>query len=246
MRSGNPALSEDTFRKFRWRQNDLDSSMTLNGTVWKTAIMLALVVLSAFLTWMQPAGQWPVLTIFGALAGFVFALIIIFNQRTAPVLAPIYALLEGMAVGGISAITEGQYPGVVIPAVMLTFGTLGALLIAYTTRLIRPSENFKLGVVAATGAICLVYLADLFLGFFGINIPGIHEGGVLGITVSLVIVVVAALNLVLDFDFIEEGVKNRTPKYMEWYGAFGLIVTLVWLYLEVLRLLAKVQGGSKN
>jgi uncharacterized YccA/Bax inhibitor family protein len=153
----------------------------------------------------------------------------------------VYAALEGLALGGISALFEARYPGISVQAVMLTFGVFAALLFAYTSRLIRPSENFKLGVVAATGGIALVYLVSIGLSFFGITIPFLHDSGPIGILVSVVIVVIAALNLVLDFDFIETGVARGAPRYMEWYAAFGLLVTLVWLYLEMLRLLSKLR-----
>ena len=156
--------------------------------------------------------------------------------------APLYALAEGLFLGGVSSLFEARFPGIVMQAVLLTFGTLFALLMAYRSGLVRATENFKLGVVAATGGIALVYLATIVLGFFGIGIPYIHESGLVGIGFSLFVVVVAALNLVLDFDFIETGVEQGAPKYMEWYGAFGLMVTRVWLYIEFLRLLAKLQS----
>ena len=156
--------------------------------------------------------------------------------------SPAYALFQGLALGGISAIFEAQFPGIVIQAVGLTFGTLGCLLLAYRSGLIRATENFKLGVTAATGAIFVLYMISFVMGFFGSSIPFIHESGLLGIGFSLFVVVIAALNLVLDFDFIENAAEQGAPKFLEWYGAFGLIVTLVWLYLEILRLLAKLRG----
>jgi uncharacterized YccA/Bax inhibitor family protein len=155
--------------------------------------------------------------------------------------APIYAALEGLALGGISAVFESRYPGIVSQAVFLTFGTLAALLIAYRSGWIKATENFKLGVVAATGGIFFVYLISFVLSFFGVSIPLIHGSGVFGILFSLFVVVIAALNLVLDFDFIEQGAEQGAPKYMEWFAAFGLMVTLIWLYLEILRLLSKLQ-----
>jgi uncharacterized YccA/Bax inhibitor family protein len=155
--------------------------------------------------------------------------------------APLYAVLEGLFLGGISALYELKFQGIVIQAVALTFGTLAALLLAYKSRLIKVTENFKLGVVAATGGIALVYLISIGLGFFGIRMPYLHDSGPIGIGISVFIVIVAALNLVLDFDFIEQGAAQGAPKYMEWYAAFGLLVTLIWLYLEILRLLAKVR-----
>ena len=156
--------------------------------------------------------------------------------------APLYSILEGFFLGGISAIFENQYPGIVIQAVSLTLGTLFCLLLAYRSGLIKATENFKLGVAAATGGIALIYLSTLVLGIFGVNMPFIHESGMIGIGFSLFVVTVAALNLVLDFDFIENGVAHGAPKYMEWYAAFGLMVTLIWLYIEILRLLMKLRG----
>jgi uncharacterized YccA/Bax inhibitor family protein len=177
----------------------------------------------------------------GAIGGFIVALITVFKKTWSPITAPIYALLEGLFIGGISSIFEAKYPGIVIQAVGLTFGTLFGLLVAYKTGFIKATENFKLGVVAATGGIALIYFVSFILGFFGVGVPFIHESGLMGIGFSLFVVVIAALNLVLDFDFIEHGAEHGAPKYMEWYAAFGLMVTLVWLYIEILRLLAKLR-----
>ncbi|MCH2091124.1 MAG: Bax inhibitor-1/YccA family protein [Pseudoxanthomonas sp.] len=255
MRSGNPALKESTFL-------DLGSgtvvsrdagAMTLNGTVNKTGILLLLSVLTAAFAWTQsvvtgPDGTAmvaPGVTIYalgGAIGGFILAMVTVFKKTWSPVTAPLYALVEGFFLGAISAVFELKYPGIVFQAVVMTFGTLGALLAAYRSGLIRATENFKLGVVAATGGIALVYLVSMGLRLFGKDIPLIHESGLVGIGFSLFVVVIAALNLVLDFDFIESGVEAGAPKYMEWYGAFGLMVTLVWLYIEFLRLLAKLQS----
>lgn len=218
--------------------------MTVNGTVRKTAALLVLAVMTAMWTWGQfmqsndPGSVMPYVWV-GAIGGFIVAMVTVFKKNFSPVTAPIYALLEGLVIGGLSAIFEAQFPGIVMQAVALTFGTLACLLIAYRSGMIRATENFKLGVVSATGGIALIYVASIVLSFFGIRIPFIHEGGVVGILFSLFVVTIAALNLVLDFDFIETAAERNTPKYMEWYGAFGLIVTLIWLYLEILRLLAK-------
>ena len=151
-------------------------------------------------------------------------------------------MLEGLLLGGISSLYNQRFQGLPLQAVALTFGVFMALLIVYRTGLIRATENFRLGVVAATGGIAIMYLLSFVLGFFGVRMNFLHDSSPLSIGISLVIVVVAALNLVLDFDFIERGVENRAPKFMEWYAAFGLLVTLVWLYLEILRLLSKLQG----
>jgi uncharacterized YccA/Bax inhibitor family protein len=172
----------------------------------------------------------------------VVALVTIFKKEWAGITAPLYALLEGLAIGGISAVFEAQFPGIVIQAVALTFGTCLALLLAYKSRLIRATENFKLGVVAATGGIALFYLITFILSFFGVRVSIFYSSGWMGIGFSLFVCVIAALNLVLDFDFIEQGAAQGAPKYMEWYGAFGLMVTLIWLYLEILRLLAKLRS----
>ena len=180
----------------------------------------------------------------GLIVGFITAIVICFKQTWAPMLAPVYALAEGLFLGGISASFEAQYPGIVIQAVGGTFGTLAALLLCYQSGLIRATENFKLGIVAATGGIFFVYLISMIGGMFGFPIPFIHSAGPVGIGFSVVVVIIAALNLVLDFDFIETAAKRGAPKYLEWYGAFALMVTLVWLYLEILRLLSKL--NSRN
>ncbi len=246
MRTANPALNTKTFQEYTSRA-DTAESMTIQGTVNKTAILLCCLLLTAGWTWNMfytsgnPAAVMPWM-IGGAIGGLVVALITIFKKTAAPITAPIYALLEGLFIGGISSIFEARYPGIVIQAVGLTFGTLFALLFAYRSGLIKATENFKLGVVAATGSIMLIYVASIILGFFGITVPFIHDSGPIGILFSLAVVVIAALNLVLDFDFIEHGSERGAPKFMEWYAAFGLIVTLVWLYIEMLRLLAKLRS----
>ena len=242
LRSGNPALTADTFTSIP--RTSSENVMTIGGTVNKTALALAILFMAATYVWSQGvAGALPTGFIWGGfIGGFVVALVTVFKQTWAPYTTPLYAGLEGLALGGISFIFEQQYPGIVSQAIFLTFGTLGGLLLAYRSGVIRATENFKLGVVAATGGIGLVYFLSFILGFFGISIPLIHSSGTFGILFSLFVVVIAALNLVLDFDFIEEGAERGAPKYMEWYGAFGLLVTLVWLYLEILRLLVKLRS----
>lgn len=239
MRTANPALNTKTFDV----ANEGTGVMTIQGTVSRTAMLLALLFAATMLTWNPAAPEngtgWIMI---GAIAGFVVALITIFNKKAAPFTAPMYAVCEGVLLGGISSLFERMYPGIVIQAVLLTFGTLGALLLAYKTRLIRATENFKLGVFAATGGIAFFYLISMIMGFFGHPMTVIYSNGLAGIIFSAIVVVVAALNLVLDFDFIEQGAEQGAPKYMEWYAAFGLIVTLVWLYMEILRLLSKLQG----
>ena len=250
MRSGNPVLGDNTFLDVGSGQvvsGGDATTMTINGTVNKTALMLALVVLGAAFTWSKYTGPESVGAVIpwvmtGAIGGLVVCLITVFKKTWAPVTAPVYAVLEGLFVGGLSAIMEAQFPGIVMQAAGLTFAVLFSLLAAYRSGLIRATENFKLGVVAATGGIFLLYLVNFGMSFFGKSIPFIHESGWLGIGFSAFVVVIAALNLVLDFDFIENGVEQRAPKYMEWFGAFALTVTLVWLYIEILRLLAKLQS----
>ena len=179
----------------------------------------------------------------GAIGGLIVALVTVFKKTWAPVTAPLYAVLEGLFLGAVSAMFELRFPGIVMQAVGLTFGTLAALLLAYRSGLIKATENFKLGVVAATGGIALLYLVNIGMRLFGFEGMGfIHESGTFGILFSVFVVIVAALNLVMDFDFIESGVDAGAPKYMEWYAGFGLVVTLVWLYLEILRLLSKLQS----
>lgn len=242
MRSGNPALRAETFRGVRAGHGE--AAMTIAGTVNKTAIGLAILITTASYTWTL-GPQDPALTTWimgGAIGGLIAALVTVFRKHWAGITTPLYAALQGLALGGISVVFEARYPGIVSQAIFLTFGTLAALLMAYRSGLIKATENFKLGIVAATGGIFFIYLIGFVLSFFGVSIPLIHGSGPVGILFSLVVVTIAALNLVLDFDFIEMGAERGAPKYMEWYGAFGLLVTLVWLYLELLRLLAKLQG----
>ena len=242
LRSGNPVLKANTFIQ---RQTTIDTgTMTITGTVNKTALGLLLLMTTAIFTWnMAPNDpRMSALMMVGIFGGLIAAIITVFKRHLAPYTTPIYALLEGLALGGISRFFETLYPGIVNQAIFLTFGTLAALLFAYRSGLIKPTENFKLGIAAATGGIFFVYIISFILGLFGVQVPLIHSNSNFGILFSFGVVVIAALNLVLDFDFIEEGAEIGAPKYMEWFGAFGLLVTLVWLYLEILHLLAKLQS----
>jgi uncharacterized YccA/Bax inhibitor family protein len=240
-RTSNPALNDQAFQ----REGIAGEAMTISGTVNKTGVLLLCAAASAAWTWNvtsrspEQAGTFAVL---GLIGGLVAAIVTIFKKSFAPITAPIYALLEGLVLGAISQLFERQYPGIAIGAVSLTFGTLLAMLLAYRIGLVRATEKFTLGVVAATGGIAFFYLLTLVLGFFGIQFNSIYGAGTIGIAFSVFVVIIAALNLVLDFDFIERGAVAGAPKYMEWYGGFSLLVTLVWLYLEILRLLAKLRS----
>lgn len=243
MRSGNPVLSNSTFTDVAER--GYSRPMTLNGVIHRSVLLLLLVAGSSAGIWAysssHPAIIHPTVMI-GALGGFVVGLATSFKRNWAPVMAPIYAVLEGLFIGGISLVMEQRFPGLVLQAVLLTFGVMFALLAAYQSRIIRPSQTFKSVIVGATFGIVVVYLVSMLLQvFFHTGIPLINDSGPIGITFSLVVVGIAALNLVLDFDFIENGVAYGAPKWMEWYAAFGLTVTLVWLYIEILRLLAKMR-----
>jgi len=242
-RTSNAALNS---RTFEGRQAVAGAdAMTLQGTVNKTGVLLVCVFVSSAWTWGLARSESPQSALpwvwGGVIGGLVFALATIFKKEWSPFTAPIYALFEGLVLGGISSLLDQAFPGIAIHAVALTFGTLAVMLLAYTTGMIRATEKFKVGVFAATGGIALVYLVDMGLRLFGRRVPLINDAGPWGIVVSLVIVAVAALNLILDFDFVETGVHVGAAKYMEWYGAFGIMVTLIWLYMEILRLLSKVR-----
>jgi uncharacterized YccA/Bax inhibitor family protein len=240
MRTSNPALNEKAFRG----QVAIGDAMTLQGTVNKTGLLLLCVVATAAWTWGLSHSDSPAAAIpwmmGGLVGGFIVAIVTIFRKNWSPFTAPIYALLEGFVLGGVSALFEKTYPGIAVEAVGLTLGVLFVMLLAYKTGLIRATQGFKLGVIAATGGIAVFYLVEIALSFFfHFQFTAINGSGFWGIAFSLFVVVIASLNLVLDFDMIETGVRGGAPKYMEWYGAFGLMITLIWLYLEVLRLLAK-------
>ena len=230
-RSGNPVLSKNTFT----RSSDITGTMTINGTVNKTAISLFLLVGTGYLTFNSINSG---LLIGCGIGGFIVAIVTVFKKEWAPITVPIYAILEGGLLGGISFMYNSLYDGIVTDAIFLTVGILLSLLVAYRSGYIKPTENFKLGIFAATGGIAVVYLVNFVMGFFGssMGIMQIDNASPMSIGFSVVVVIIAALNLVLDFDFIEEGAEKGAPKYMEWYGAFGLLVTLIWLYLEILRL----------
>jgi len=219
--------------------------MTLPGVIHRSILLLLLVAGTSAGVWVysdsHPSAIYPTMMI-GAIGGFVVAMVTSFKRDWAAVTSPIYAVLEGLFIGGISLVMEQRFPGLVLQAVLLTFGVMFALLAAYQSRIIRPSETFKSVIVGATLGIVVVYLVSMVLQlFFHTEIPLINGSGPIGIAFSLVVVGIAALNLVLDFDFIENGVAAGAPKWMEWYAAFALTVTLVWLYIEILRLLSKMR-----
>ena len=249
LRSSNPALNDSTFRDLSYTGDA--ATMTLEGTASKGVVLTGLLFGAAMWTWhlaqgmMQPGGN-PNLVMGWAIGGAVVALIVgfvtVFAKSWSPYTTPVYAIGEGLFLGAISALFNARFPGIVFQAMSLTVLCLISLLVAYRSGLIRATENFKLGMVAVTGAIGLLYLVSMIMRMFGMTVPYIHDSGPIGIGFSVFVVIVAALNLVMDFDFIETGVERRAPKYMEWYAAFGLLVTLVWLYVEVLRLLAKLRS----
>ncbi len=246
MNTANPVLSTQSFSGFGYVNRG--EAMTMPGTAAKTALLLLFLLLSASWTWLQfyHAGNNPTVVStpmwVGVIGGFVLAIATAFKKEWAPYTSIPYALCEGLFLGAISAMLEVQFPGIVIQSAGLTFATLFCLLLAYQSGWIRVTDTFRLGIFAATGGIALVYFVSIILSFFGVSIPFIYGNGAVSILFSLFVVGIAALNLVLDFDFIEQGARRGAPKYMEWYGAFALMVTLVWLYIEILRLLSKLRS----
>lgn len=242
----NPLMNDKAFQRAGQLVQTSGDVMTLEGTINKTAFLLLLVAAGATWVWtryfqtLDPATIMPYM-IGGLIVGLVAALVTIFLPAWARISAPVYAAAEGLALGGISAFYEQQLHGIVFQAIGLTFGVLAVMLLAYRSGLIKVTDKFRMIVVAATGAIALLYLVSMVLSFFNVSIPFIHQGGTFGIVFSLVVVGIAAMNLALNFDLIQRGVEQGAPKPMEWYAAFGVMVTLIWLYLEILRLLAKIR-----
>ena len=244
LRSSNPVMTGNVYEKAGVSVSE--SVMTISGTLNKIGLMLLLLIASASYTWKLVLGDDPgrvgTLAIIGGIGGFILAMITIFSPKSSPYTAPVYAILEGMFLGAISAVINAQYPGVAFQAVLLTIGTLFTMLFLYRSGHIRATPKFRRGVMMATGAVFFAYLISWILSLLGIPMGFMHSSGPLGIVISLVIIVVAALNLIMDFDFIEKGSQMSAPKYMEWYGAFGLMVTLIWRYIEFLRLLSRFAG----
>lgn len=249
-KSGNPSLTEKRFRDTILDDVVLhENSMTINGTLQKFGVMLLMLLGTAFYSWKEFAEGGNVVPMMwtGVIGGLVIALVIVFKQRWSPYLAPLYALLEGLFIGAISAMYNDAFaekaPNIVIQAVGLTFGVAIAMYLLYSFRIIKATEKFKSVIITATAGIFIFYMIVMVMRFFGYNnMTFLHEGSTFGIIFSLVVTGIAALNLILDFDMIEKGTEMGAPKYMEWYGAFGLMVTIIWLYLEILRLLAKMNS----
>jgi uncharacterized YccA/Bax inhibitor family protein len=238
METSNPLLKrEDAFSPALAR----GEAMTLQGVINKSGILLLLCLGTGAFSWSNPALRGPLLLV-GIVGGLIACLVGTFKPVTTPVTAPLYAALEGLALGAISQVIEARYPGIVTNALLLTFAVFGLMLMLYTTRTIRVTDRLVKGIVAATAAVFLVYLVDMLLNLFGYGVPYIHQSGPLGIGISLVVVGIAAFNFLIDFAAIEQGVTNGSPRHMEWYCAMALLVTLVWLYLEILRLLSKLKG----
>ncbi len=220
-----------------------DQPMTLTGTINRTGVLLVLCILAGDYAWGHHFNGGDIML--AALAGFGCAMVGIYKAEWTPVLAPGYAVLEGLVLGGIALLYNQRFPGIALNAGLLTAAVLFVMMGLYTSRIIRVTDGFVTGIVAATGGVALVYFVDIMLSMFGIRLPFIHEGGVLGIGVSVVTSGIAAANLLLDFRSIEDGVRAEKPKFMEWYCAMGLLITLVWLYLELLRLLSKLNSSNR-
>lgn len=250
MRSGNPVLNASTMDSFRGEFFPASQTMTIQGTATKALILLGLCVGTGSMTFaMTRSGNstdampW---VIAGAIGSLVFCLATSFKPTWAPVTAPLYALAEGLLLGGISGMYERAYHGVVPQAALATLGTMAAMLFAYKTGLIRATRGFAMGLAAATGGIALMYMVSIVLSLFHVSVPFLHQPNMIGIGISLVIVVVAALNLIMDFSSIEQAAESGAPKYFEWYSAFGLMVTLVWLYVEIIRILVMIAQFTQS
>lgn len=247
LKSGNPTLSEKRFEKTMQGYSD-GSTMTKSGTLNKFGLMMLLVIASASFTWKAAAEGKDVMPwmLGGAIGGLIVVIALSFRPQWSPIGAPIYALLTGAFVGGISAYYNNAFaeiaPNIIMQAVGLTFGVVIAMFGLYHFKIIKATERFRSVVFTATAGIAIFYVLSWVLGMFGVTMPLIHENTTMGIIFSLVVVAIAALNLILDFDMIERGSEMGAPKFMEWYGAFALVVTIVWLYIEILRLLSKISS----
>ncbi len=241
-KSSNPVLSQKRFKKIDVRDGELVNTMTFDGTINKTFILFSLLIVSSWLSWSIVVAEtvsFGVLIGTGFIGGLIFAIVTIFKPHLSPYTAPFYALFEGLAVGALSAFYSSLFDGIVIKAIGITLSILFIMLMLYKTGVIRATPKFKKGVIVATGGVLFFYVLNFIFSSFGGGIS-LSEFGIIGIGIQLVIIVIASLNLVLDFDYIEESVKSGMPKYIEWYAGFGIMVTLVWLYFEILRLLSLV------
>lgn len=234
--SRNPIMNEEKFAAQSAYVTD-GQVMSIDGAINKSMILFGILLTTSLISYMIPS---PLFMIVGFIGGLISVLVATFKPHTSPIAAPIYAAFEGLAVGAISAMFAASFDGIVANAVGLTFGTLLLMLILYKYRIIKVTEKFRAGVIMATGALVLVYVIAFIFRLFGYDIPYIHAGGMMGIGFSLLVVGIASLNLLLDFDNFEKAEAAKSPKYMEWYCALGLIVTIVWLYIEFLRLLSKL------
>ena len=245
--SGNPTLSEKIFSKSIDRNSE---TMTVGGTINKFGFLMFMVIAGAVYTWNLYPLRMPTLMSFlwiGMIGGFIAAIVITFKPKWAGYIAPLYGLLEGFFLGAISVVIneafKAKYPGIVLQAVGLTFGVSVAMFLLYNFRIIKATEKFKSVIIASTAGIALFYFITLILGMFHVNLPFMYNSSPLGIGISLFVIAIAALNLILDFDRIEKGANMGAPKFMEWYGAFGLLVTIVWLYIEILKLLSRLANN---
>lgn len=251
-KSGNPTLTEKMFNKSLQMDATLQGTMTVRGAINKFGFMMLMLIAGAAYNWHlfeeMKQDTMNVLMMVGIFGGLITAIAISFKPNWAPFLAPLYALLEGLFIGGISVIMNAafakSYPGLVMQAVGLTFGVAISMFILYNFRIINATERFKSVIFTATLGIGIFYLLTMVLRMFGVNVSFMYDSSMLSIGISLFVVAIAALNLILDFDMIERGAEQGAPKFMEWYGAFGLMVTIVWLYIEMLKLLSKL--GSRD
>ena len=243
--SGNPFMKENAFREASqdMLQGDMinvtANRMTVSGAVNKSFILMAILMATAVVGYSSPGLTWV-----GGIGGLVVVLIAVFNRKNSAIWAPVYAAFEGLFVGGITAIYAAAFDGIVFHAVSLTIAILFMMLFIYKTGIIKVTEKLRMGVMMATGAVFLVYIVNFIMSFFGVSLPFLHEGGMMGIGISVVIIGIASFNLLLDFDNFDKGEKYGAPKYMEWFSAMGLLITLVWLYIEILRLLAILSSND--
>ncbi|MCC7433581.1 MAG: Bax inhibitor-1/YccA family protein [Methanoregulaceae archaeon] len=247
MRGSNPTLREDVFHRVAVTGHDSSATMTVNGVIMKSSLLLLFLLAGASYTWYMVASNpaqpevWMPWLLGSLIVGFILGLVISFVPRTAAFLSPVYAVAQGVFLGALSSMLNQRYEGIALMAVALTMGVFVSMLLAYRAGLIKATEKFKSVVIACTLGIVVTYGLTLLLGLFGVQVPYIHSSGPIGIVFSLFCITIASLNLIIDFDFIEQMQALGAPKATEWYASFGLLVTVVWLYIEILRLLAKLR-----